>query len=133
MCNCKCQNCCNFVCSTAITVTTGTSMVITIPTMTLNNGQTLCLCLAQSFASTNEPVSVTDGNITLPLLRCDGNQVRGGQLRARRKYKLQVATTPQSLIVRSCNLCPTCYVQPQIVPAAAASAATTQEVTAAKK
>lgn len=120
MCNKNCQNCCNFVCSTAINVTTGTSMVITIPTMTLNDGQTLCLCLAQSFASTTEPVSVTDGTVTLPLLRCDGNQVRGEQLRARRKYCLKVATTPQSLIVRSRNLCPTCFVQPQITGTAAA-------------
>lgn len=120
MCNQNCQNCCNFVCSTAITVTTGTSMVITIPTTVLNNGQTICLCLAQSFASTTEPVSVTDGTTTLPLLRCDGNQVRGEQLRARRKYCLKVATTPASLIVRSKNLCPTCYVQPQITGTATA-------------
>lgn len=122
MCNCKCQNCCNLVCSTAINVTTGTSVVITIPTMTLNNGQIICLCLAQSFAATTEPVSVSDGTNTLPLLRCDGNQVRGEQLRARRKYKLQVATTPESLIVRSNNLCKTCFVQPQITNTATAAA-----------
>lgn len=47
-------------------------------------------------------------------------QERGEQLRARRKYCLKVATTPQSLIVRSRNLCPTCFVQPQITGTAAA-------------
>lgn len=122
MCNCRCRNCCNLVCSTSIEVTTGSQVVINVPPMTLNNGQTICLVLCQSFAATTEPVIVVDGSNKLPLLRCDGNQVRGEQLRARRKYKLQVATTPASLIVRSNNLCQTCFVQPQITNTATAAA-----------
>lgn len=133
MCNCKCQNCCKLICSTSVQVTTGSQMVINIPERTFNDGEIVCLVICQSFASTTEPVIVVDGTTKLPLLRCDGNQVRGEQLRARRKYKLQVATTPEGLIVRSCNLCPTCYIQPQITAAATPAAATTQSVAAVKK
>lgn len=135
MCNQRCQTCCCFTCSQSIVVTTGSQVLITIPAQTLNNRQRICLCLAQNFAATTEPVFLQVGTNKLPLLRSDGNQVRGGQLRTRRKYTLQIATTPASAIVRSNNLCPICFVQPQIplTGAATPAVATTQEVTATKK
>lgn len=119
MCNQKCGVYPKLIISTAVAVS-GSNLVITIPTTTLQSRQKICLLLAQNIPSGagTLPVVISDGSTTIAMLRPCGDYVRADQLRTRRRYVLTVATTPASAIVRNaqCLEC-TAYTQPQILPA----------------
>lgn len=121
MCNC---NNCKLIVSTSITLNGTTSVQITIPATTFNNGETFGLYLAQPIANngTALPVQIVMNGTSYPLLKPCGNNVMSDQLRTQRRYIVRVGTNPNHFTVRCSNsLAGTSYVAPQLVPAAEAT------------
>lgn len=116
------KNCsCKLVCSTAIALNGNTSLQITIPTTTYNNGECVGIRLAQPIPSngTPLPVNIVMGATSYPLLKPCGNSVMSDQLRTCRTYCLRVGTNPNHFTVRRCDrLCGTSFVPPQMNPVA---------------
>ena len=111
---------CDIVCSTAITLNGNTSLQITIPSKTYNNGECLLLKLQQAIPSTGTPtpVNIQMGATSYPLLKPCGNNVMSDQLRSCKAYVLRVGTNPNHFTVTSCDrLCGTRFVAPQLIPA----------------
>lgn len=121
MCNC---NNCKLIVSTSITLNGTTSVQITIPATTFNNGETFGLYLAQPIANngTALPVEIVMNGTSYPLLKPCGNNVMSDQLRTQRRYVVRVGTNPNHFTIRCSNsLCGTSYVAPQLIPAAEAT------------
>jgi hypothetical protein len=120
------NNCCKLIVSTEIALNGTTSLQITIPTETFNNGETFGLYLAQAIPSTGTPLPVeivVDGT-AYNLLKPCGNYVMSDQLRTQRFYPLRVGTNPAHFTVRyPATLCRTAYVAPQLIPAVATTGA----------
>ena len=125
------KNCsCDLVCSTAIALNGTTSLQITIPSKTYNNGECLQVRLAQAIPSTGTPlpVEILMGTTAYPLLKPCGNNVMSDQLRTCRRYCLRVGTNPNHFTVRRCyELCGTAFVPAQMNPASAPAAAPTSK------
>lgn len=121
------KNCsCDLVCSTAIALNGTTSLQITIPTKTYNNGECLQVKLAQAIPSTGTPlpVQIVMGTSAYSLLKPCGNNVMSDQLRSGRRYCLRVGTNPNHFTVRRCyELCGTAFVPAQLIPTAATTQA----------
>lgn len=118
------KNCCKLIVSTEIELNGTTSLRITIPAETFNNGETFGLYLAQAIPSTGTPLPVEifiNGN-AYPLIKPCGNNVMSDQLRTQRFYPVRVGTNPNHFTVRCpCALSGTAFVAPQLVPAAEAT------------
>ena len=97
---------------------------ITIPPTNFNNHERFCLVIAQNIPNdTVLPVMLINGSVKMTLHRRTGNFVRSDQLRTRRVYSLNVASTPPLATVCSNNLCCSAFVQPQVLGEAAPAAA----------
>lgn len=103
MCNKSCNECCNKVYSTSVTVgTVGTvpTLLINIPAQSFKNCQRGCIVLTQNIPNTatiNMPVAITigaDTTNTYPVVSCNCSQVTACALRTRRRYPFKVSTTP---------------------------------------
>lgn len=118
------KNCCKLIVSTDIALNGTTSLQITIPAETFNNGETFGLYLAQTIPSTGTPLPVEiviDGT-AYNLLKPCGNYVMSDQLLTQRFYPLRVGTNPAHFTVRCpCSLLGTAFVAPQLIPEAAAT------------
>lgn len=120
---------CQITCTTAIALNGNTSLQITIPARTYNNGECVGVRLAQAIPSNGSPlpVNIVMGATSYPLLKPCGNRVMSDQLRSGRVYCLRVLSNPAHFTVKNCNaLCRTAFVAPQINPAPVAAAAAAQ-------
>ena len=111
--------------STGIALNGTTSVQITIPATTFNNGETFGLYLAQPIANngTPLPVEIVMNGTAYPLLKPCGNNVMSDQLRSQRQYPVRVGTNPNHFTVKCSNLLAgTSFVAPQLVPTAEATA-----------
>lgn len=116
---------CKLVSSLATALNGTTSLDITIPTQTYNQGECFGLRLSQAIPSTGTalPVNILMGADRYPLLKPCGNYVMSDQLRQNRMYCLRVGTNPAHFTVRySDRLCGTSFVAPQLIPTAATPA-----------
>lgn len=91
-----CRLCKNLVISTAVTFADGT-LTINIPEGTYSNGCNYCIVVAQAIPAAttiSAPVVITigDGTVEYPVLRCSGVQVTAAALRTRTKYETIVST-----------------------------------------
>lgn len=115
---------CPLIVSTEIALNGTTSLRITIPTTTFNNGESFGLYLAQAIPSTGTPLPVEilmDGN-AYPLQKPCGNYVMSDQLRTQRLYATRVGTNPDHFTIRCPNaLFGTAFVPPQLIGAPAAA------------
>lgn len=115
------NNCsCKIVYTTTIALNGNTSLQITIPAQTFNNGECLGLKLAQAIPSNGSPlpVNIVMGATSYPLLKPCGNFVMSDQLRSGRTYCLRVGTNPNHFTVKRCDrLCGTAFVAPQLIGA----------------
>ena len=114
-----CKVCPNLVASTEVAVTAN-ELQITIPAMTINNNEKICLLIAQAIPAGADTLPVvilngTSGTVIQMINRC-GDGVRADQIRSRKIYNLRVMTEPPLAVVRSNNLCCTAFVCPQITP-----------------
>lgn len=114
----NCQACSNLVASTNVAVS-GSVLQITIPTMTLNDSEKICLLVAQAMPSGAGvlPVNIINGSNTLTLLSKCCKPVYADQIRSRKLYVLCINTATPSATVKSNNLCPTAFVAPQLTGA----------------
>lgn len=91
--------------STAIAYTAGSNVTITIPAVTLANGQVFTLDICQSFPTLNPgdnpQVLITDGTNTYNLQLQMGNYVRAMSLRCRRRLTLVYGNDPLHITVLS--------------------------------
>ena len=114
-----CKVCPNLVASTEVAVAAN-ELQITIPAMTINNNEKICLLIAQAIPAVADALPVvilngTGGTVIQMINRC-GDGVRADQIRSRKIYNLRVMTEPPLAVVRSNNLCCTAFVWPQITP-----------------
>jgi hypothetical protein len=109
-CNNECKICRRAIYSNAVTVITieGTdTLVIDIPAGFYGNNCKYCLFVIQTIptaATINMPVAISiggDTNTVYPLVRCDCAQATACQIRARRKYLVQVSTTATGGVFRA--------------------------------
>lgn len=121
---------CQLTCTTAIALNGNTSLQVTIPARTYNNGECVGVRFAQAIPSngTPLPVNIVMGATSYPLLKPCGNRVMSDQLRSGRLYCLRVLGNPAHFTVKNCNsLCRTAYVVPQINPAPVVAASAEAE------
>lgn len=97
--SCKpiCQLCDKIRISQAVTFTDG-NLIINLPAGSYNDGEKICIILAQTIPATttiNAPVFITIGAGTqqYPLTKCDCSQVTACSLRTRTRYSVCVSTT----------------------------------------
>lgn len=114
-----CKVCPNLVASTEVAVADN-ELQITIPAMTINNNEKVCLLIAQAIPAGADTLPVvvlngTGGTAIQMINRC-GDSVRADQVKSRKIYNLRIMTDPALAVVRSNNLCCTAYVWPQISP-----------------
>lgn len=118
-CNCNCNRgpavqplACNTVISQSVTYASGV-LTINIPEGSYGNGCVYGLVIAQNIPSDTiigAPVIVTigDGTVNYPLLRCNGGNASVFNLNTRTKYLVKVSTTATGgsfrMLGRSC--CP---------------------------
>lgn len=92
-----CRLCPNLIISQSVTYASGV-LTVNIPEGSYQNCCKYCLVIAQAIpadAIIGAPVVITigDGTVNYPLLRCDGTQLLAGALRTRTKYSTVVQTT----------------------------------------
>lgn len=110
MCKNSCRLCDSLIISQAATFADGT-LTINLPAGSYADGQKYCLILAQTIpaeATITAPVVITigDGTVTYPLVKCDCSQVTACALRTRTKYPTVVSTTATGGTFKL--LCKTC-------------------------
>lgn len=96
-CKAVCQLCPNLVISQSVTYASGV-LTVNIPAGSYNNCEKYCLVIAQAIptdAIIGAPVVITigEGTVNYPLLRCDGTQLLAGALRTRTRYSTVVQTS----------------------------------------
>ena len=98
-----CQNVCKLcdkvIISTAVSFTTGTGLIITIPESAYNDGCKYCIVIAQTIpaeTTISAPVfiQIGAGSVLYPLDKCDCTQATACSMRTRTKYSTRVETTP---------------------------------------
>lgn len=94
-----CKLCDKLIISTAVTFTTGTGLIITIPAGAYNDNCKYCIVVAQSIPATttiSAPVFIQIGTGTqlYPVNKCDCTQLTACGIRTRTKYSMCVETTP---------------------------------------
>lgn len=109
-CNRICKLCHNLIISQSVTYASGV-LTLNIPEGSYNNCERYCLVIAQAIpqdAIIGAPVVITigDGTVNYPLLRCNGTQLLAGALRTRTKYPTVVETTAMGgsfrLLAKTC-------------------------------
>lgn len=117
----NCQVCPNLIASTNVAIS-GSVLQVTIPTMTINDNQKICLLIAQAIPSGAGvlPINIINGSNTLTLINKCGKPVYADQIRSRRIYVLCANTATPSATVKTNNLCPTAFVPPQLTGTATA-------------
>lgn len=91
-----CKLCKNLVISTAVNFD-GTSLIINLPAGSYDNGQKVCIVVAQSIPATttiNAPVviTITGGTVQYPLTTSCCTQVTACGIRTRTRYSTVVVT-----------------------------------------
>ena len=90
---------------TASTETSPSNLTITIPSVTLTNGQVFTLSLCQSLPTItpgdNPYVLITDGSSTYNLYLNMGNYVRASGLKSRRRLTLVYGNDPTHITILS--------------------------------
>ena len=96
-----CRLCDNLVISTAVTLADGT-LTINLPADSFDNGEKVCLVVAQAIPDTTAPVVITIGTDTTeyPLTTCDCAQVTARALRTRTRYATRVITNSEGAVFR---------------------------------
>lgn len=127
MCNC----CKNFVKTTSVTVS-GNTLVLAIPQATYNDGDKVCVCIAQAiptYAGTVNEVAIQIGSAstTYNILTEDAEYVNPNNIRARRVYHLRAAATSQLFRVCKKELCGCTYTN-NTIPQATAEASQTAQI-----
>lgn len=105
----SCHQCPYLAKSTAIAIV-GTTLQITVPTMTLTNKQPLCVVLAQPIPSgvtADMNVQIVDGTSTLNVTTCAGNFLYADQIACRKVLRMKIATDTliATLTNHSCIRC----------------------------
>lgn len=112
-----CGNCKFFVKSTAVAVV-GSNLQITIPTVTLENHQRLCICIAQAIPNTatpSMPVTILNGATVLNVVLRNGNNLYADQVRSRKVLHTVVATdTLSAVLCDTACFCPTSHTFPVV-------------------
>lgn len=93
-----CRLCDKLIISTAVTFTSGTGLVITIPEGAYNDGQKYCIVVAQTIpdaTTITSPVFIQIGAGTelYALNKCDCTQATACSIRTRTKYATRVETS----------------------------------------
>lgn len=93
-----CKLCQKFIISQSVTYASGV-LTVNIPEGSYQDCCKYCLVIAQAIpqdAIIGAPVVITigDGTVNYPLLRCNGEQLVAGELRTRTRYSAVVQTTP---------------------------------------
>ena len=100
MCSCNCQNvkhlCCNTVISNTITYAENV-LTINIPAGSYNNCEIYNLIVAQNIPTDTTigslvVITIGDGAVTYPLLRCNGAQATVYNIAPRTRYRVKVVT-----------------------------------------
>ena len=114
-----CKVCPNLVASTEVAVADN-ELQITIPAMTINNNEKVCLLIAQAIPAGADMLPVVllngTGGIVIQMINRCGDSVRADQIKSRKIYNVRIMTEPALAVVRSNNLCCTAFVWPQITP-----------------
>lgn len=114
-----CGGCEHFVKTNSATLV-GNVLVLNIPQKTYENGDRVCICIAQALpvVTSAQTAAITIGTETTqyPLRTKCGNNVRADQVRSRKVYHTNVATDTASFIVSKCELYRTGYNYP-VIPA----------------
>lgn len=97
MCKNSCKLCDRLIISEAITFADGT-LTVNLPAGSYADGCKYCLILAQTIpaeTTITAPVAITigEGTVEYPLVRCDCSQVTACALRTRTKYPTVVSTS----------------------------------------
>ena len=99
----RCKNTCSLcqklILSTAVTLTAGTGLIVTIPEGAYNDGGKYCIVIAQSIpaeTTISAPVFIRigAGSVLYPLDKCDCTQATACSMRTRTKYSTRIETTP---------------------------------------
>lgn len=116
--SCNCEKCCRnvFRKTTSITSLGNINLIVNNVPSPLTNGQVLKLCIAQCIPEANPPkqVVIVANGTNFALVDNHGNGVYSDQLRSRKVYYLEYATTLNSWVVRRCELCCTKHVFPPV-------------------
>lgn len=115
------MTCCNkyrFISTTGVSVI-GTQLVLTIPSNTYNNGERICLLVAQDLPSSSSAnsVAIQIGTSTTyyPVIKVCGNNVRADQINRNVIYRLTIGTDPGHFTVNNSRCLPcTSFVPLQI-------------------
>lgn len=106
VCNVMCNSLCpHIVISDSVTFSNGT-LVIDIPAKTYNDGDRLCLVVAQAIpaeTTITAPVAISIGGVTTTLysvVGCDCGAVTACAIRARTRYPMKVSTTSSSAVFK---------------------------------
>lgn len=131
---CTCTGCSRFVQSTAVAVS-GNFLQITIPSLTFNNMDKLCVAICQGVpgtATNNTIVQLTDGTNTLNVITPCGNYLYADQVRSRRVLHMTIATdVPLAKLTTMKCLCCTAHTFNPLTPPTAT--ANTQSATSTSK
>jgi hypothetical protein len=105
-CNRNCNSLCpNIIISTGVSLV-GTTLVIDIPAATYNNGDKLCLVVAQTIPAATTitaPVAISIGGDTTtlyPVVGCDCGQITACAIRTRTRYPMRVSTNATSAVFK---------------------------------
>ena len=106
VCNGICNSLCrHIVISDSVTFSNGT-LVIDIPAATYNDGDRICLVVAQAIpeeTTITAPVVITIGGVattTYPVVGCDCAAVTACAIRTRTRYPMKVSTTSTSAVFK---------------------------------
>lgn len=119
-----CGGCEHFVRTNSITQGAGTITIdIPLPALPLNNGQKICICVAQAIPDTatsadTVTITINGGATVYPLRTKCGNNVHADQIRSRKVYHTYLATDIPAFVVSGCELCSTGFNFPVITPTA---------------
>lgn len=113
MCKNACRLCPRFIISDEVTFN-GTNIVINIPAGSYFDGCSYCIVVAQTLpaeTTINAPVviSIGDGTVLYPVVRCDCAPATACNIHTRTKYQVRVETSATGgnfrLLNRTCNCC----------------------------
>lgn len=106
----ECNRICNALCPNIVISTgvslVGTTLVIDIPAATYNNGDKLCLVVAQTIPAATTitaPVAISIGGDTTtlyPVVGCDCSQITACAIRTRTRYPMRVSTNATSAVFK---------------------------------
>lgn len=96
-CSNVCKLCPKLNISDSITFTAGTGLIINIPQNSFRDGEILCIVLSKVIppeTTITAPTFITigDGTVQYPLVKCDCSQVLASSLRTRTRYRVRVST-----------------------------------------